>query len=50
MEDYIKTLEEIITCYKNIEINNGIDCTKEVEAVKKVIDDIENIDFRISNK
>jgi hypothetical protein len=50
MNDYIKTLNEIITCYKNIETNNGIDCTKEVEAVKKVIEDIENIDFRIQNK
>ena len=47
MEEYIKTLDEIIFCYKNIEANNGIDCTKEVEAVQKVISDIENIDFRI---
>ncbi len=48
MNEYIKTLDEIISCYKNIEVNNGIDCTKEIEAVQKVISDIENIDFRIS--
>ena len=48
MEDYIKNLKEIIACYKNIEENNGIDCTSEVEAVKKVIDDIENIKYRLS--
>lgn len=50
MEDYIKILKEIIFCYKNIEADTGIDCTKEVEAVKRVIDDIENIGFRIHNK
>ena len=50
MEEYIKTLDEIIFCYKNIEANNGIDCTKEVEAVQKVISDIENIDFRIGKQ
>lgn len=46
MEDYIKILEEIILCYKNTEVNNGIDCTKEVETIKKAIEDIENIKYR----
>lgn len=47
MNDYIKTLEEIILCYKNIEVNNGIDCTKEIETINKAIEDIENIEYRI---
>ena len=46
MNEYIKTLEEIILCYKNIESNNGIDCTKEIETIKKAIEDIENIEYR----
>lgn len=47
MEDYIKTLKEIIVCYKNIETNNGIDCTKEIETIQKAIADIENITYRV---